>query len=103
MVTSRSGRTDLSGEGREPREGLAEDEGVDVVRPLIGVDRLDVAQVPAGLVLVGDAAGAEDLPRQAGALACDPDVVPLSEGDLGRCHLRLVLQAPETQGQELRL
>src|SRR5204863_6559034 len=84
---SRSDRTELSGEGGAPGQGLAEDEGVDVVRSLVGVDRLDVAQVPAGLVLVGDAAGAEDLPGQAGALASDPDVVPLSEGDLGRCHL----------------
>src|SRR5256885_5396 len=91
-VASRSDRTDLSGEGRVAGKGLAEDEGVDVVRPLVSVDRFDIAQVPAGLILVGDAAGSEDLPRQAGALAGHPDVVPLPEGDLGRRHPALVLQ-----------
>src|SRR5262245_22374587 len=92
-TASGADRIGPSGEYGVPREGLSENQGVDVVRPLVRVDRLDVAQVPARLVLVRDSDGAENLSCQAGALAGDPDVVPLSEGDLRRCRPAVVLQS----------
>src|SRR2546425_3750216 len=102
-IPSGSGRARPSGEGGVPGEGLPEDEGVNVVRPLVGVDRLDVAQVSARLELVGNSVGTQNLPRQTCALARNPDVVPLAEGNLRGCHLPFVLQAAEAKGEELRL
>src|SRR5436309_167224 len=101
-IASGSGRARLSGEGGVPREGLPEDEGVNIVRSLVGVDGLDVAQMPARLELVGDAVGTQNLPRQAGALAGDPDVGPLAEGNLRCRHLTCFLQTTAPQGKKVR-
>jgi len=46
-------------ERSEPRDGLAEDQRVDLVRPLVGVDGFEVVHVADHWVLGGDAVGAE--------------------------------------------
>ena len=48
---------------------LPEDQGVDVIRALVGVNRLDIAEMPRDGVVVGDARRAEDLPEPAGIVA----------------------------------
>src|SRR4029079_17573855 len=61
--------------GRDAGQLLADDEQVDVVRALVGEDALEVHHVAEALVLVGDAAGAEDVAGQAREVARDLDVV----------------------------
>lgn len=56
--TVRGGRL-LGAEGLDAGDGAAEDEGVDVVRALVGVDGLQVHDVPDDVVLVLDAVAAE--------------------------------------------
>src|SRR5690242_2935034 len=51
-------------EGRQAGDVLAEDQRVDVVGALVGEDRLQVAHVAAGLVLVGDPVRAEEVSRR---------------------------------------
>ena len=62
-------------EGGNPCEVVAEDQRVDVVGSLIGVDGLDIHQVTHDGVLVDDAVGAVDLPRRLGAVARHGDIV----------------------------
>src|SRR4051794_29914547 len=54
---------------------LVDDERVDVVGAFVGEYRLDVAHVAAGLILVGDAVGAEQIARVAGDVARHAHVV----------------------------
>src|SRR5437763_11969053 len=69
-------------EGAQAGDLPADDQRVDVVRPLVGVDRLQVEHVADDRVLGGDAVAAEDLPRQARAIQGDADVVALGHRDL---------------------
>ena len=51
--------TKRSTEGRNPGDRLAENQRVDVVRPLVGVHRLDVGHVTHRLILDQNTVGAE--------------------------------------------
>src|SRR5512144_418344 len=44
---------------RDPGHGFSDDEGVDVVGAFVGVDALDVGEVPEDRILVDDTVGAE--------------------------------------------
>jgi len=55
-------------ERRDPRDVLADDQGMDVVGAFVGFDRLQVGHVAEDGVLVGDAVGAEDVASYTGAL-----------------------------------
>src|SRR5437667_2537301 len=86
-----------SAEGGDAGLGAAEDEGVDVVRALVGVGRLEVHDMADDVELVDDAVAAVHVARDPG------DVEGLAAGvalhdrrDLGRV-LALVLEAPQTQ------
>src|SRR5687768_4925571 len=58
-------------------DGFAEDQRVDVVRSLVGLDRLEVAHVAHHRVLAGDAVGPEDIPSLTGDVEGDFAVVAL--------------------------
>src|ERR1700694_4928661 len=79
-------------EGGQSRDLLAQDQRVDVVRPLVGVDRFEVCEVPHRLVFGQDAVGAEQPPRLAGHVGGHAHVVALGERDLLRRGLSLVFQ-----------
>src|SRR4028118_651250 len=87
--------------GRDAGQRLADDQAVDVVRPFIGVDRLDVQHVADHRVVVDDAVGAEHLAGDAGALAGQPDVVSLAHRDVERLEPPLVLELAELQAEQL--
>src|SRR3989441_5146468 len=87
----------------QPRNLLPQDERVDVVRPLVGVHRLEVREVAHSLILGEDAVGSEQTPGLARNVGRDIHVVALGEGDLLRRHLPLVFQASELQAAQLRL
>src|SRR5690348_10371990 len=98
MTSTRRGsssvrRGDRSAEGAEAGDGLAEDEGVDVVGALVGEDGLKVVHVAADGVFEGDAVGAEDAAGLAGGLQGGADVVALGEGDLDGVDLAGVFEA----------
>src|SRR5579883_1774295 len=86
-------------EGGDAGLGAAEDEGVDVVRALIGVDRLQIHDVADDVVLVRDAVAAMHVARRPGDLQCLAAAVALQERDhLGRGPA-LVLEAAEAQAR----
>ena len=59
-------------ERRDAGDRLAEDQAVDVVRSLVGEDRLEVHHVADHRVVVDDAVGAEDVARQLGRTRAPP-------------------------------
>ena len=50
---------DIGSERRHPRDGLTENEPMNVVRALVRVDRLEVGHVPHRVVLNQDAVGSQ--------------------------------------------
>src|SRR5437879_8419373 len=89
-------------EGIQSRNFLPQDQRVDVVRALVGVDRLQIREMAHRLILRQDAVGSEETPRLPRDLGRYVHVVPLGEGHLLRRHLALILQATYLQTQELR-
>src|SRR2546430_5714820 len=66
----------------QPRNLLPQDECVDVVRPFVRIDRLEVREVAHGLILGEDAVGAEQPPGLARDVGRHADVVALRERHL---------------------
>src|SRR5262245_16519945 len=66
--TSARDRRRRSDEGGQAGDGAADDQGVDLARALVGVDRLGVGDEPADLLLQQDAVPAEQLAGVADAL-----------------------------------
>src|SRR5439155_3457214 len=62
-------------ERADPGDLLPQNQGVDVVRAFVGVDRLEVRQMPHRLILGEDAVGAEQPPRLARDIGRHADVV----------------------------
>src|SRR3989475_3032673 len=89
-------------ESTQPRDFLPQDERVDVVRPLVRIDRFEVREVTHRLILRQDAVRAQQPARLARHVGGDTHVVPLGERYLLRRGLPLVLQPPELQAEELR-
>src|SRR5262249_12161882 len=87
----------------EARDVAADDQRVDVVRPLVGVDRLEIHHVPDDRVLVHDAGGAQDVAPEPGAVERHLHVVHLRHRDLLRSQLTRVLEPAELQAEELGL
>src|ERR1700694_3055909 len=82
---------------------LAEDERVDLARPLVGQHRLEVVDVADDRVFEGDPVGAQDGPCRAANLERLADVVQLPEGDVLRGDPALVLHPAEMIGNQGRL
>src|SRR5687767_12190853 len=81
----------------DPRDGAPQDQGVDVVRALVGVHHLEVHHVADDAELIRDAVAAEHVARRAGDVERLAARVPLHDrGDLHR-RAALVLHAPEAQ------
>src|SRR5438093_5704234 len=93
----------ISIERTQPRDFLAQDERMDVVRPLVRIDRLEVREVAHGLILRQDAVRAEQAARLARHVGRDAHIVPLGERHLLRRGLPPVLEPPQLQAEELRL
>jgi hypothetical protein len=79
--------------GGDAGYALADDEGVDVVGAFVGLYRFEVHHVAHDGVVVGDAVGAEDVAREAGAFEGHPDVVALGHGDVLELGFALVFEA----------
>ena len=60
----------LSTECRNTRNFLAQDQQVHVLRPLVSLDALQIAQVTEALVLIQDSHPAENVPGQARDFDC---------------------------------
>src|SRR5205807_3680904 len=90
-------------ESTQPRDFLTQDERVDVVRPLIRINRLEVREVAHRLILRQDAVRAEQPARPTRHLGRDAPVAPLGERHLLRRDLPPVLEPPELQAEELCL
>src|SRR5208282_4837307 len=84
-------------EGRDAGLGAAQDQGVHVVRALVGVDRLEVEQVPDDVEFVDDAVTAVHIARRA------RDIERLAAGvalhDRGDLRRGLALVAKPAQAQ----
>src|SRR2546426_8382397 len=87
----------------EARDVPPDDEGMDVVRALVRVDRLQIHHVTDHRVLVNDSGGAQDVARQPGGVERHLDVVHLRHRDLLWPDLAGVLQPAQLQTEELRL
>lgn len=79
-------------------DGSADNESVNVSSTLVGIHRLEVADVSDDVILVDDAVAAEHVPRLACNLQGLSAVVTLDHGDhLGSQFALLVLQARNLQ------
>src|SRR5437899_112330 len=76
----------------QPGDVAPEDEGVHVVRALVGTDRLEVQHVADDRILVHDPVGAEDVAREPRGLEGSRHVAALGERDLLGTHPARVLQ-----------
>ena len=68
--------------GRDAGDALADDEGVHVVRALVGLDGLQIQHVAHDRIVIGDAVGSENVAGFASTLERHPDVVALGHGDV---------------------
>src|SRR6266849_3738209 len=90
-------------EGTDPRDVLADDQCVDVVRAFVRVNGLKVHEMPNDGIAICDADGAQYVARLARAFERHPNVVPLRQRNLrGECRPRLH-HAGKTQREQLRL
>src|SRR5699024_11153785 len=89
-----------SGERRLSRQLLPQDEGVDLVRALVGADGLEVVRVPQRRVVERDAVAAQQRARLAGDRDRLPAVVELADGDLVVLQRPRILQAPQLECQQ---
>src|SRR6266849_6270063 len=71
----------MSAERRDAGLRAAEDEGVDVMRALVSVDRLEVHDVANHVELVGDAVAAMHVARDAGDVERLAAIVALQQRD----------------------
>src|SRR2546428_7339611 len=92
-----------SAERVQAGDGLAQNQGVDLVRSLVGVHRLEVVHVPDHRVLERDPVGSQDRPGLAADLQRLAHVVELAEAHLLRAEPAFVLHAAEMQRQQLAL
>src|SRR6266852_5695308 len=90
-------------EGIQPRDRLSQDEGMHVVRPFVGVHRLEVCEVAHRLVFREDAIRPEEAAGLTRDVGRDVDIVPLGERDLLGCRLAVVLEPAELHAEEPRL
>src|SRR5471032_3453164 len=67
------------GEGLDAGDGAAEDQRMDVVRALVGVDRLEVHGVADHVILVGDTVAAVHVARDAGDIERLAAIVELDQ------------------------
>ncbi len=88
-------------ERRDAGDGLADDQGVDVVSAFVGDYGLEVHHVAHDGVVFGDAVAAEDLAGGAGAFEGHPDVVALGEGDDVVAQGACVFHAAGVEGEQL--
>src|SRR5437867_3807469 len=80
-----------------------DDQRVDIVRPFVGADGLEVQEVADDRVLVDDPGRPEDVPRHPRGLERHRDVVHLRHRHLLGAHARPVLEAAELEAEELGL
>ncbi|KAI3488740.1 hypothetical protein L1887_47081 [Cichorium endivia] len=90
-------RVHLVGKGLQTGDALAEDEGVDDVGALVGVDGLQVLDVATAVVLVRGGVAAKDVEQAPRVLQRLAAVVPLGERDHLGAPGALVLHATELQ------
>ncbi len=76
---------------------------MDVVRPLVGEDRLEVTEVAHDRVLEGDAVAAEDVAADAGDLERGADVVALDHAHVRGAEQLRALQARRFRRLELHV
>ena len=81
-------------------DGLAQDQRVDLVGSLIGVDRLKVVHVSNRRVLERDAVGAQNAPRR----SCDVEghtyVVEFADTDVGRGQHVVIFELPDVEREQ---
>ena len=70
----------LSREGLNPSDVASDDEIVDIVSALVGLDRLQIRHVPHYRVLVEYSIGPVYIARHSSDLQCHIDVVHLGQG-----------------------
>src|ERR1041385_3267083 len=70
--------------GGDAGYGLPDDQRMNVVGALVGIDAFDIGEVAEDRVLVDHAIGAEGLARELGALPGHPDIVALGHRDVVR-------------------
>src|SRR2546430_659377 len=85
----------------QPGNRLPQHQCVDVVRPFVGVDALQVRQVPHRLVFGEDPVGAQETSGLARDLRRHVHVVPLGERDLLGGHGALVLEPTKLHAEKL--
>src|SRR5882762_6569875 len=83
--------------GAQTGDFLPQDEGVDVMRPFVGVHRFEVCEVSHRLVFGEDAIRAEEASRLPGNIGGHVDVVALREAHLLRRGFAIVLEAAELE------
>src|SRR5690606_27028297 len=90
----------LRREGLDAGLGAAQDEGVDVVGALIGIDRLQVHDMTDDMVFIRYAVAAVHVARHAGDVQGLAAGVALDQRDRLRGELALILQAPGLQASQ---
>src|SRR5579872_3071288 len=66
----------------QPGHRRANDQGVNIVRALVGLHRLQIGHVAEDGVLIGNAVGAQDVAGHAGALQRHPHIISLGHGNV---------------------
>ena len=99
----RSAWSRYAAEAVEARDVAPDDQGVDVVGALVGVDGFQVQHVSDHRVLVDDPGGAENVARHPRGVERHLHVVHLRHRDLLGPHPPRVLEPSELQAQELGL
>src|SRR5216684_7405131 len=95
----RGGGAKLAGECGDARLGTPQDQGMDVVSALIGVDRLEVHHVADHVVLVRDAVAAMHVAGGAGDVERLAAIVALQDRDHFGGVAARILEPPEAQAR----
>ena len=81
-------------EGGDAGYALTQDEGMHVVRTLIGLYGFQIHHVPHDWIIVRDAVGAENVPGYARAFQRHPDIISFRHGDVVMTNLPASFMRP---------
>src|SRR5258705_4439320 len=90
-------------EGAQTGDFLSQDQRMDVVRPLVGVHRFEICEMPHRLILGQDAVRAQQASCFTRDIGRHAHVIALGERDLLLRRFAVVLQATQLETEKLSL
>src|SRR3984957_789468 len=86
-----------------PGHALPDNQRVHIVRPFVGLHRLQIHHVPHDRIVISHAVRSQNVTRQPGAFQSHPNVVAFRHRNMLMLHLARIFQPANLQHEQLRL